>query len=616
MNLGRYEIVRELGKGAMGIVYLGKDPLIGRLVALKTIRIATVEDEETREFRERFVREAQAAGVLSHPSIVTVHDIGTDETSGTSYIAMEYVEGPNLKEILQQNKTLILSEIAEAIAQVAEALDYAHSKGIIHRDVKPANIILCGDSRAKITDFGIAKIASSAANLTSTGQFLGTPNYMAPEQIKGGSVDGRTDIFSLGIVLYEALTHRKPFGGDSLTTISYKIVHDTFLPLREFDPNIPEEFEHIVARCLRKDPGERYQRGRHLSVDLRNAVRLPGTPLLEMDDTLVPSNGRIPTIEIPFPEATGSWDASPRSGPRRAGISGSLRRAAPVLRKRVHPAVFIGVTLMLLMVFGATAWALWNGRAIIPSVDTNREEAVARQRALRTQADALTRQGNYDEALEVYRRLLAVAPNSPAVKQSIDEVEKLRIQTLSSRQRLERAEQKLEEGRKLMDGRQYEKAVPIFEEAFHLNPNSEEAVNYLRVARELIQLRAVQQPQVGGGIFSTAQPQIPQSRAATLNVVVRASAPDGYVYIRAGNQTLVHENLYQEGSNRRRQPKDVKVTRAIPAGTVDLVVAYVIPSQNVNEQKVVRETVEAGRAYTVLVRLERNRSLTVRVASV
>src|SRR5688572_3219290 len=250
MNLGRYEIVRELGKGAMGIVYLGKDPLIGRLVALKTIRIASVEDEETREFRERFVREAQAAGVLSHPSIVTVHDIGTDETSGTSYIAMEYVEGPNLKEILQQNKTLVLSEIAEAIAQVAEALDYAHSKGIIHRDVKPANIILCGDSRVKITDFGIAKIASGAANLTSTGQFLGTPNYMAPEQIKGGSVDGRTDIFSLGIVLYEALTHRKPFGGDSLTTISYKIVHDTFLPLREFDPNIPEEFEHIVAKCL------------------------------------------------------------------------------------------------------------------------------------------------------------------------------------------------------------------------------------------------------------------------------------------------------------------------------------------------------------------------------
>src|SRR5687768_9183325 len=189
MNLGRYEVVRELGKGAMGIVYLGKDPLIGRLVALKTIRSSVVEDEETREFRERFLREAQAAGILSHPSIVTVHDIGQDDSSGMSYIAMEYVEGPNLKEILQQGKQLSHAEIAESVAQVAEALDYAHSKGIIHRDVKPANIILC-DSRVKITDFGIAKIASGA-NLTSTGQFLGTPNYMAPEQIKGGAVDGR-----------------------------------------------------------------------------------------------------------------------------------------------------------------------------------------------------------------------------------------------------------------------------------------------------------------------------------------------------------------------------------------------------------------------------------------
>ncbi|MEA2329156.1 MAG: eukaryotic-like serine/threonine-protein kinase, partial [Thermoanaerobaculia bacterium] len=262
LKLGRYEVVRELGKGAMGIVYLAKDPLIGRLVALKTIRASPhADDDETKEFRERFTREAQAAGILNHPAIVTVHDIGQDEATGVSFIAMEYVEGQNLKEVLAQGRPLTFEQIGDIIAQIAEGLDFAHAKGIVHRDVKPANIILLDGNRAKITDFGIAKIASSVANLTTTGQFLGTPNYMAPEQVKGAPVDGRTDIFSLGVCFYECLTRRKPFGGDSLTSISYKIVHEAFPPLREVNPQIPEEFEDVIAVCLAKEPGQRYQRG-------------------------------------------------------------------------------------------------------------------------------------------------------------------------------------------------------------------------------------------------------------------------------------------------------------------------------------------------------------------
>src|SRR5438876_2502552 len=272
VKLGRYEVVRELGKGAMGIVYLAKDPLIGRLVALKTIRLQNNDDDETKEFQQRFIREAQAAGILNHPSIVTVHDIGQDDT-GTSFIAMEYVEGQNLKEILAQGRALTYDQIGDIIAQVADALDFAHSKGIVHRDVKPANIILLDGGRAKITDFGIAKIASSVANLTSTGQFLGTPNYMAPEQIKGAPVDGRTDIFSLGICLYECLTRRKPFGGDSLTSISSKIVHAPFPPLLEINPQIPTGYEEVVAHCLAKDPSKRFQRGKDLASALRAVVR-------------------------------------------------------------------------------------------------------------------------------------------------------------------------------------------------------------------------------------------------------------------------------------------------------------------------------------------------------
>jgi serine/threonine protein kinase len=257
-KLGRYEVVSELGKGAMGIVYLAKDPVIGRLVAIKTIRAGSGSDEDdTQEFRERFVREAQTAGILSHPNIVTIHDIGEDAETETSFIAMEYIEGKNLKMLLAEKTRFPFEQISEMIAEIAEALDYAHRKGIIHRDVKPANVIITTDGKVKITDFGIAKIASS--NLTTTGQFLGTPNYMSPEQVSGSPVDGRSDLFSLGVVLYELLTSKKPFQGDNLTAISYKIVHEDFIPPAQVAAEVPIEFNEIVARAMAKDPWNRYQ---------------------------------------------------------------------------------------------------------------------------------------------------------------------------------------------------------------------------------------------------------------------------------------------------------------------------------------------------------------------
>lgn len=251
----------------MGIVYLAKDPAIGRLVAIKTIRITSDGDEEdTQEFRERFAREAQTAGILSHPNIVTIHDIGEDPETQMSYIAMEYIEGKNLKQLLGEKTKFPFEQVSEIVAEVAEALDYAHRKGIIHRDVKPANIIITTDGKVKITDFGIAKIASS--NLTTTGQFLGTPNYMSPEQVSGSPVDGRSDLFSLGVVLYELLTSRKPFQGDNLTAISYKIVHEDFTPPAQVLPDVPVDFNDIVARAMAKDPWNRYQRGKDMAIAL------------------------------------------------------------------------------------------------------------------------------------------------------------------------------------------------------------------------------------------------------------------------------------------------------------------------------------------------------------
>jgi len=270
-KLGRYEIVDEIGKGAMGVVYLARDPLIGRLVALKTFRIGySIKDQEMEQFRVRFMREAQSAGILTHPNIVTIHDVVEDTGDGLAFIAMEYVRGTNLKLLLQGDQPLSLQFVLDIVSQVADALDYAHSNRVIHRDVKPANILITSENRVKITDFGIARLDSS--NLTQEGQLLGTPNYMAPEQIQGREVDWRADLFSLGVVLYEMFTRHKPFQGENLTVVSHRIVYDHFTPPREYVSEIPPGVDKILARALEKDPGRRYQRAREMADDLRRTV--------------------------------------------------------------------------------------------------------------------------------------------------------------------------------------------------------------------------------------------------------------------------------------------------------------------------------------------------------
>src|SRR4051794_39162194 len=270
-KLGRYEIVDEIGKGAMGIVYLARDPLIGRLVALKTFRIGySVKDQELEQFRIRFMREAQSAGILTHPHIVTIHDVVEASDEGLAFIAMEYVRGTNLKLLLQGGQPMSLATALDIISQVGDALDYAHANRVIHRDVKPANILITNENRVKITDFGIARLESS--NLTQEGQLLGTPNYMAPEQIQGKEVDHRADLFSLGVVLYEMLTRHKPFQGENLTVVSHRIVYDHFTPPQEYVRDLAPGLEPILNRALEKDPARRYQRARDMVDDLRRLV--------------------------------------------------------------------------------------------------------------------------------------------------------------------------------------------------------------------------------------------------------------------------------------------------------------------------------------------------------
>ncbi len=254
--IGRYRILGELGRGAMGVVYRAQDPTIGRAVAIKTIRLADLSDTAERSrLRDRLFREAQSAGILSHPGIVVVYDVGED--GDVTYIAMEFVNGPTLEKLLEAPEPPTPQNVLSVLRQTAAALDYAHKKGIVHRDIKPANIMIDGDATVKITDFGIAKISASQ-QLTQTGLVMGTPNYMSPEQVQGKPVDGKADQFALAVVAYEMLTGEKPFTGEQLTTVLYKIVSEDPPAVEHLNPTLGFAVSMVLTRALAKDSAKRY----------------------------------------------------------------------------------------------------------------------------------------------------------------------------------------------------------------------------------------------------------------------------------------------------------------------------------------------------------------------
>jgi serine/threonine protein kinase len=673
LKLGRYEVVRELGKGAMGIVYLAKDPLIGRLVALKTIRMnAHADDDEAKEFQQRFIREAQAAGILNHPSIVTVHDIGQDEENGTSFIAMEFVEGYNLKEVLSQGRALSFEQIGDIVAQVAEALDFAHAKGIVHRDVKPANIILIEGNRAKITDFGIAKIASGGANLTTTGQFLGTPNYMAPEQIKGAPVDGRTDIFSLGICLYECLTRRKPFGGDSLTSISYKIVHEPFPPLNEINPQIPPGYEDVVANCLAKDPAKRYQRAKDLASALRTVIRgerpvRPPDPMLA-EETIVtrvssektterdkiPVSAPLPTLEVPFPEAVEA--IPPGAGPDEIGsntravpakpppvssaapavartprppVSQQFRttlsnvRALPLWRRRIPPAIFIGIVAILVAGLIGGVAAVRSQQTAIPRIDRAAEARRAEEKRLREEAQTLLQQGRNADARVTLLKLQRLAPRSPYVVTMLAKLNEILQQEEVSKQQQAQARAKFDEGMLLFNDKKFPDAGARFQEALTIDPNHLQATEYVKLAQAEEQklLAAARAKKSAPRVVATntattaaqettgtTATQPPASQTAQLTTVFSHPFTDGRIVVRIGGDIVANERLYDERPARflrraTRTAKPVSVTNEFPAKNADVQVWVTVPAEGIQEhENVPAPRFEAGSQHRLTVR--------------
>jgi serine/threonine-protein kinase len=257
-TLGRYEITKELGKGAMGTVYLGRDPKINREVAIKTMALSQeFEGDELQDVKDRFFREAETAGMLNHPNIVTMYDAG--EEHDLAYIAMEFLDGTDLAPYTKKGKLLPQMATLKICGKVAEALHYASQQHVVHRDIKPANIMLLKDKTVKVTDFGIARITASSK--TKTGVVLGTPSYMSPEQLSGKHVDGRSDIFSLGVMMYEMLVGERPFKGDSMATLLFQIANEPHPDIREYDPSLPEQVSKLIDAMLVKDANKRLPNG-------------------------------------------------------------------------------------------------------------------------------------------------------------------------------------------------------------------------------------------------------------------------------------------------------------------------------------------------------------------
>ena len=326
-HVGRYRIIGEVGKGAMGVVYRATDPTIGRTVALKTMRV-DVHGIEAEEMLQRFRNEAKAAGVMNHSNIVTIYDAG--EQDGMFYIAMECIEGVTLHRLLADQRVLPAEQVVEYSRQVCAGLDYAHSHGVVHRDVKPANIMIEADGTLKIMDFGIAK--AGGAGMTTAGQVLGTPNYMSPEQVKGRPLDGRSDLFSFGVILYEMVTGEKPFTGESVTTIVYKIVHETPIPPRNLDATIHPGLSSVITKALAKSPDERFQNGAELVKALQDYKDYgpAGEPAPEVT-THAPAPAAGAPIAAPVPAKAAAAKGAKKKASSEWGLYAGVALAALVL---------------------------------------------------------------------------------------------------------------------------------------------------------------------------------------------------------------------------------------------------------------------------------------------
>ena len=638
-KLGRYEIVDEIGKGAMGVVYLARDPLIGRLVALKTFRLGySVRDQELEQFRIRFMREAQSAGILSHPNIVTIHDVVEQTEEGLAFIAMEYVRGTTLKALLQSDQPMSLQFIVDVVSQVAEALDYAHAHRVIHRDVKPANILITADNKVKITDFGIARLDTS--NLTQEGQLLGTPNYMAPEQIQGKEIDHRADLFALGVVLYEMLTRHKPFQGENLTVVSHRIVYDHFTPPKEYARDLPPGVEQVLDRALEKDPARRYQRARDLAEDLRRVLSAsrddlnetlsiaswaPGT---EPARYTTPPSGVVTTVSggssgTPPPMAA----AKPAPAPKKPRQPMSTRRML----------MFAGVAAVVAILAAAAILLAisWSGgkEASAPSETPAQDAAQTRYLALVKRGEALRDQLKFTEAIDSFMQAMQLAPpgDKPKMVSEIQRTQELAGEYFKTLDRAGKIAAHLADAKIALEDGRFDSALDSADALLVIEPTHAEALKIRADAQKGKEaLRNKQRKPVPGQQptpreqIATATPAplpvstpqqetvAPVAQGALIKVAYSSEGPGATVIIRLKGREVFRETFARGGFLRRGEFSASSDFKMSP-GAVDLdvqVAAGNKPAQTFKQPAYLR----AGQTHTINIRVARSGVATVNLA--
>ena len=666
-KLGRYEILEEIGKGAMGVVYLARDPLIGRQVALKTFRVGfSAKDQELAQFRSRFVREAQSAGILSHPNIVTIHDVVDEGGEGICFIAMEFVKGTNLKQLLQRPEPFGYDRVVDILSQIAEGLDYAHSRGVVHRDIKPANILIAQDGKVKITDFGIARLDTS--NLTMEGQLLGTPNYMAPEQIQGKEVDHRADIFSLGVVFYEMLTRRKPFQGENLTAVTHKIVYEPFTPAEELIKDLPPGLTAIMSRCLEKDPNRRYPRAAEIAAELRRGGAKQPEVAVDDDDTsatqevpelpedtvdrtvqrpaAVPSAAPAvaprpaavpaPAPSAPPPEAPPVPPAAPAPAPAAmppaipvSSLSGSTKVQAALQRIRSQRIVQYGlVGLAVLTIAGLLA--LWVSGRIEPPAAAPSGPTATEQRDLDLQAAlAGARQrldaGDLQGALAALAKAQQIDPENASARTLRAEVERVSLDLSSAAEREQRVSEGLILAREEYAKRRYEGAIAAANGVLALVPDHPEAAKLAAdseaaLARQKERERSQKSAQAAQAAAATVPPPAPQPQRpvapaptvpvagdATVEIDFYSEVSEGVLTVYSGERQIFREPfkfVKKTGFlSKEKIPGALSAQRKLPAGAVSLRVYVTLPGKP-TKAIVVEGDLAGGSSRRLVVRVD------------